>query len=84
MSKNYYKGFRRLKVKPAGERARWWWVRIINENDRFIMCERVNKYGSPVDVKEDEQHIQMISRGAVMVSKEAVEDFKYGELVEAG
>lgn len=69
--------FRHVKVKPAGERARWWWIKVFFEDENWIHCERINKQGEPIDAKE-----HLIDQLAVIDSKQAKEDFFYGTLEE--
>ena len=80
---NFYKGFRRIKVKPAKSKARWWWVQVRSEDAQWLEAERVNKYGEPLEQRDGHEHIQLISKGAILESLEADINRKYGELETA-
>jgi len=80
--KNYYQGYRRIKVDFSGKglKPRWHWVQVIKEQRGFLICERVNKQCEPIGKAANVSYIDMIQLTAIKASKEAIQNRKYAEL----
>ena len=78
--KNFYNGYVKIKVKPNGGRARWWFLHLRSEDDNFICGERVNKEGDLINNKSDEVEIDVVSKRAIVDRVEVDFNPNYGVL----
>lgn len=79
----------RIKFKPAGERAKWWWVQVkTQETTRtlgngqeatFIGVERLDRGGNNADNID----LHVIEVGCILEKLPVVQDLHFGTLEEA-
>ncbi len=80
--KDYYQGYRRIKVDFSGRRLKpqWHWVHVIKEGKGFLICERVNKQCDPIGRAANTTYINIIPLSIIEKSREAIQNRKYAEL----